>query len=246
MEYRRRNLNCSLFDGQEPDLQKAICTLFDSILNVKKFYLEFEEPEKKVWFSHLERVFAYELYHQWSRILKREKLFGQSKFVLNAEIGKNTNYYGYVGEGIKFPDMVLHHNQGDNKNQGIICEIKRKEGFNLKSFRDDIEKLDCFMQKESNYKFAIGAFILVGDTIDEIYNKVASLKESMIGLRNTAKTTETQKRIVCVAYNGNTLEFSSLYHMIRNQKKHPDNLFLVERHRNIISINLNNRELCFV
>lgn len=161
-------------------------------------------------------------------------------------MAKNTNYYGHVGEGIQFPDMVLHHNQGDNKSQGIICEIKRKEGFNLKSFRDDIEKLDCFMQKESNYKFAIGAFILVGDTIDEIYNKVASLKDSMIGLRSTVKTVETQKRIVCIAYNGNTLEFSTLYNMIRNRKKHPDNLFFVEKHRNTISINLNNRELCFV
>ena len=239
MEYRGRTLNCNLFDGQMPDLQKAICTLFDAILNVKKLYLEFEEPEKKVWVSHLERVFAYELYHQWSSILKREKLFGQTKFVLNAEINKNANYFGHVGEGIKFPDMVLHHNQGDNKNQGIVCEIKRKEGFNLKSFRDDIEKLECFLQ-EGNYSFAIGAFILVGDCIERIYEKVASLKKSMIGIRNTVKTAEIQKRIVCIAYNGNAVKFSTLYQMIRNTKKHRDNLFLAEKHRYVLSINVNN------
>lgn len=236
MYYRGSDLNCNLFNNQK-DLQKVICTLFDAILHVNQSYLEFEEPEKKVWVSHLERVFAYELYHQWSKILKREKLFGPTKFVLNAEINKNTNYFGHVGEGVKYPDMVLHHNQGDNKNQGIVCEIKRKGGFNLKSFRDDIEKLDCFMQEESNYRFAIGTFILVGDKIDEIYNKVASLKKSMIGLRSTTKTVEIQKRIVCIAYNGNNLEFSTLYQMICNRKKNPSNFFIVEKHKNTISIN---------
>ncbi len=239
MEYRGRNLDCDMFDGQKTDLQRAICTLFDAILNVKRSYLEFEEPEKKVWVSHLERVFAYELYHQWSMILKRakrEKLFDDNQFVINAEISKNTNYFGHVGDGIKFPDIVLHHSQGDNKNQGIICEIKRKEGFNLKSFRDDIEKLECFLQEGSNYGFAVGVFILVGDNIVKIYDKVGSLKKSMIGIRSTAKIVETQKRIVCIAYNGNNLEFSTLYHMIRNIKKHPNNLFSVEKHKYNISI----------
>lgn len=240
MEYRGRCFDCDVLNGQKTDLQKAICTLFDAILNVKKSYLEFEEPEKKVWVSHLERVFAYELYHQWSKILKREKLFSNTKFVLNAEINKNTNYFGHVGEGVKFPDMVLHHSQGDNKGQGIICEIKRKEGFNLKSFRDDIEKLECFLQEDSNYRFAIGAFILVGDKINKIYDKVASLRKSMIGIRNTTKTVETQKRIVCIAYNGKNLEFSTLYFMIRKTKKIPEQLYSVEKHRYDLNINLKN------
>lgn len=236
MEYRGRILNCNLFDGLKPGMQKAICTLFDAILHVEKSYLEFEEPEKKVWVSHLERVFEYELYCQWSKILKREKLFGNSKFVLNAEINKNTNYFGHVGEGMIYPDMVFHHSQGDNKNQGIVCEIKRKGGFNLKSIRDDIEKLDFFIQEESNYRFAIGAFILVGDRIDGIYDKVAVLKNRMIGLRSTTKTIGTQQRILCIAYNGNTLEFSTLYMIIKNKKKSLDDFFFVEKCRNTISI----------
>lgn len=236
MEYKGRNIECELLDSLQTDLHKAVCTLFDAILNVKKSYLEFEEPEKKVWVSHLERVFAYELYHQWSNILKREKLL--DIYLLNAEIGKNTDYFGSMNDGIKFPDMVLHHNQGDNENQGIICEIKRKEGFNNKSFQEDIIKLEYFLQDETDYRFAIGVFILVGENIDKIFDKVAYLKKSIIGFRNTKKTSEIQKRILCLTYDGKFLTFSNLYHMIKNTKKRPDNLYCVNKEKRSIIIQL--------
>lgn len=238
MEYKGRNVECALLEDQTTDIQKAFCTLFDAILNVKQSYLGFVEPEKKVLSSHLERVFAYELYHQWSMFLKREKLFSKEKFILNAEISKNTDYFGSMNDGIKFPDMVLHHSHSDNQNQGVVCEIKRKEGLNNKSFQDDIIKLGYFLQDETHYRFALGVFILVGENIDKIYNKVAYFKKSIIGFRNTKKTSDIQKRIVCIAYNGQVLEFTNLYHMIKNTKKKPDNLYCVRKERRSIVIQL--------
>ena len=230
MEYKGRNVECALFENQTTDLQKAICTLFDAILNVKKSYLEFEEPEKKVWVSHLERVFAYELYHQWSRILKREKLYGKDKYVLNAEVNKNMNYFGYTDEGVKYPDMVLHHSQGNNKSQGIICEIKRNENLNNKSFREDIEKLEHFVREETIYGFAFGVFILVGNCIDDIYKKVSASKKGLFGLRNTTGTIICQKKIVCIAYDGQGISVSNLYNMIRSSRKHHKCLYSAKRY----------------
>ena len=230
MDYRREILECELFDGQNIYLQKALCTLFDAILNVKKSYLEFEEPEKKVWVSHLERVFAYELYHQWSRILKREKLYGKDKYVLNAEVNKNMNYFGYTDEGVKYPDVVLHQSQGNNKSQGIICEIKRNEYFNNKSFREDIEKLEHFVQEDTKYGFAFGVFILVGNCIDDIYKKIFASKKGLFGLRNTTGTIISQKKIVCIAYDGQGMSFSNLYNMIRSSSKHHKCLYSAKRY----------------
>ena len=238
MKYRGVLLECDLLSNFDKGLVQVIYTLFDAIVHVDMSYIKFQEPEKKLWVSHLERVFANELYHIWSLVLKEQKLFGENKYVLNAEINKNMNYFGSINDGEKFPDMVLHHSQGDNWNQGIICEVKRKEGLNYKSFREDIDKISIFLQEGSAYKFAVGAFILVGEKIDVLYKHVTNLKKRLIGFTNSIETIEIQKKIICVAYNDENLMFTNLYSMIQNTKNKPNNLYCVSKDKKSSAIKL--------
>ena len=99
--------------------------LFEALLKVKKRYLtydvEFSSTSVDIKKEHLERVFAYELYHQWSVILDQQK---DNDLILNAEIDKNINETiiemnksdnDDSSESLRvnvYPDLVLHQSQG--------------------------------------------------------------------------------------------------------------------------------------
>jgi len=114
---------------------------------------------------HVERVFAYELYYKWKKLLEAN----ESQLMLNGEI---TKHY-YVLEKYGFPDMVLHGGQNDNKNQFIICEIKSSRNTiadgalkkDMESLRDGINVL--------SYK--CGVFIYLGDDSDAFVSRLTPI-----------------------------------------------------------------------
>lgn len=210
--------------------------LFQSLLRVDKKYIEYEvdfTPYREGYVPHLERVFAYELYRQWGNRLELE----HEPLQLNAEIKKVIDgdfvicFVDNQDEEIEerkitlYPDLVLHHSQGDNNSQIMICEIKRFISLNNnKSSKligsaifGDIYKIYNYMKK---LDFKYGIFMLTNGSLKDVVDKVRNDVKIKIeqGQRTLEfsqflKTPESRSvfnRIVCVAYNGKELEYETL------------------------------------
>lgn len=153
-------INC--IDKEKVDehtLLKHLCILLDAIKSIpKNYYLEEisikannlpKEFVKKDYLVHVERAFAYELYHRWSCILCRNN----DGLMLNGEIGKNLKWFygnGYDDNGKqKYPDIVLHKGQTTN-DQMIVCEIKRRDNVS-NGILDDLNKLLRFTSKAKEW-----------------------------------------------------------------------------------------------
>lgn len=109
---------------------------------------------------------------------------------------RNTNH--------QYPDLVLHHSQGDADFQGIVCEVKRKEGFTNTSFRTDIEKLGHFVgNRKCVYRFQFGVFILVGADMSEIIKAIKCIDKDILKFNRSNKTLQ---RIICLCYDGVVLK----------------------------------------
>lgn len=159
--------------------------LFKSIIAVEKPYLKYgmfsEEIKKFETSDPVERVFAYELYHQWSI------RFCHDHLRLNGEITKCTD------EGVHYyPDLVLHSSQENSDKQEIVCEIKRYCILNQDNGCIDLQKLKLFVSGEDNdvtfnHPFAYGVFIVIGCNMKDLLGKVS--------------IDENSKNIIIVAYN---------------------------------------------
>ena len=114
--------------------------LFTAILNIKDEYYKYSLERiagSDEYQEQLERVFAYELYHQWSIIQDNynKMVPKEDGRVINGEAGKKLN-----GCQI-YPDMLLHGGQDDSVNQEIAIEIKRKVGIKKDNVIEDLKKL---------------------------------------------------------------------------------------------------------
>ena len=209
--------------------------LFDAICNVKNTYINYKvkyvtTTDKESELYHLERVSAYELYRQWANILEKQT----DTLVLNAEVDKSISYSieaeleDSTNQEYKinvFPDIVLHHSQGDDRNQKMICEIKRNKYLTASLILGDLFKLSCYMDNEhfhSDYlPFEYGVFILIGTNIDTIRNLLVAdtnIKkgDARYSVNNYKREfSHTFNHIVCIAYNGTILEYETLDKIIK-------------------------------
>lgn len=138
------------------DVVEHLNVFFKSLKEVGQDYYVYDLDEDKVKslcpsaetkaLEHTERVFAYELYHQWSCFLTG------TDWKINAELRKNIEWFYSEDDdntskndsSNDFPDMVLHKSQKDDA-QLIVCEIKREN------------RINCDIVKDLNriYKFTI-------------------------------------------------------------------------------------------
>lgn len=142
--------------------------LSEAIDNVPINYIR-ECNEKKQF--HLERVFSYELYYRWSRLLNNRNK-NPEKVFLNAELVKHYDN----SKKFKFPDMVLHGDYTNREKQFIICEIKSSRN-QIKdiSLKKDVESL-CEGVIGLEYHCAV--FIYLGNRVDAIISKVRGILHS--------------------------------------------------------------------
>lgn len=221
---------------------RYLLELFDSINMVDRNYIDYKVKFSENRFGyekHLERVFAYELYRHWSNKIH----MGNSSLFLNAEIQKviKVNNISYdindynEDESPKtekitlYPDMVLHHTQGDDKAQILICEIKRDKNLSGSLIFGDIYKICCYMTKDmfENGKdpFKYGVFIVIGDkSFSEIFGLLKDGTKIIINDENEKlcfsdflkdeKLSLSFDRIVCIAYNGYVLEYKTFTDII--------------------------------
>ena len=137
-----------------------------AIRNVATVYISQHLPWKRGEQMQTERSFAYELYHQWSKLNEYYYKIhsNESPVLIQGEItkemkslsGRNQNW---------FPDLVLHEGQNSVQNQLMVCEIKRflNNKPDQKSIKNDLKKLLGYMNlmhsfeenKDSNFKSAV-------------------------------------------------------------------------------------------
>ena len=173
-------------------INKDFLSLLQAVAQVDKIYLSYANTnastEDKNQIDQQERVFAYELYHQWS-LLKDDNL------VLNGEIGKQWN------ETTWYPDLVLHGGQDDPDNNTIAVEIKRECMVNGKpeAILDDLEKLSFFLEnvdKENNFRkyrnYEFSVFILLKGGLNEISEALKN--------ENASKKV-INDNVICLSYN---------------------------------------------
>lgn len=171
--------------------------MLEALWNVSKDYLWYvdysESLENTRYVEQLERVFAYEFYHQWRNILEKN----DSNMFLNGEISKRVkDDLVNNKETTIFPDMVLHGGQDNDNNQLIACEFKRKDGITKDSYKLDIICLVNYLSKKyfTMNPFKCGVFILVGDTMDKLRRYTDSVKS----IENIGKFSNS---ILCITYN---------------------------------------------
>ena len=220
--------NGNLVEGFEGDelVGKYLCSLFESITSVDSRYIHYNGSDNNEDREHVERVFAYELYHQWSN----HSLISQNKdIVINSEIPKHL-ISGTRNSNISlmYPDMVLHHGQNEYEGNMIICEIKREEYAQNRhnKMMCDFEKMKIYLSNESKIKdiddrwepFHLGVFILTVSRYSNLELSV-SLINKILGDKNKAVLKvypeDISKRIICVVYDGSILKYDSLFNLIQ-------------------------------
>lgn len=222
-------------EGFDEEVGKYLYSLFVSICRVKDNYIHFtyhvpenankdkiQKKRGKNEKSQVERVFAYELYHQWSNVIN---CWHNTNLLINSELPKNIIGYDET-EHLYYPDMILHLGQDRFKGNIIACEIKRKEYVdnNPKEMIEDIKKLRVFLDKESKAKpylgewepFTYGVFIEVVQNV-ECNNEDYSLdliKKHLLNKR-LGIPEEIMKHIICIVYNGHVIKYDTLYNLIK-------------------------------
>lgn len=212
--------------------------LFRAISLVNKKYIDYTvcNENKEIKQFHKERVFAYELYRQWANILENEC---NEPLVLNAELDKiikerirtddDIKNVCYIEEERKYPDIVLHHGQGSDILQKIICEIKRNTETRISGsvILADLYKLACYMDENKfpsgKKPFEYGVFILLNGGLDQI----KAIKKAKIKVSSSDYTFSQFKKemsehfesIICVTYDGTTLEYRTLKSEFSNNCK---------------------------
>ena len=218
-------------------------SLFIAIKNVTKDYIRYtyhnEDPKSasaseksikrsKAEISHVERVFAYELYRQWC---EQNIIKNTSGLVINAEIPKQFIDREYEEMGnLYYPDMVLHNGQNNFVGNHVVCEIKRKEYVDAypEKMNDDINKLIVYVSDNTKVKnkdinwepFGVGVFLMTIKELKKHEGEEYSLdlisKHLDKKILNLGKENVT-KKIVCVIYNGQELKYDTLYNMINKK-----------------------------
>ena len=192
-EYLTQGMYGIEFDNES--VYGFVNTFLVALANVAKGFYMFDLNEKKIHYNRTkaihqtERVFAYELYHQWAC-----RLCSQKDWIINAELFKHVDWFYSEDNNITsktsnnlnakkkkyskdFPDMVLH--KGQNKDaQMIVCEIKRKSRLH-KDIKDDIDRL-CLFTKNKDLKvhddyyqsYKCGIFLCFNVDFDDIADEV--------------------------------------------------------------------------
>ncbi len=136
--------------------------LSQAIENVPKEYIRECSGKRRF---HLERVFSYELYYRWTKLLNNRSK-NPEKVFLNAELVKHYDN----SKQFKFPDMVLHGSYENRDKQFIICEIKTSRNqINDNSLKKDVESL---YEGVRGLGYHCAVFIYLGNRVNNIISRL--------------------------------------------------------------------------
>lgn len=194
------------FQDSEGLLKCLIVSLFD----VKTGYIFYRKSERGAYLPQTERVFAYEFYRRWADNVSKNL----QNYIVNGEPEKNVSKFRNTKH--QYPDLVLHHSQGDYSNQGVVCEIKRKDSLTSSNFKDDINKLYHFVcAQQCKYRFKYGVFVLVGGKMDAIFKIILKINNELLTFNENNRKLN---RIICITYDGTVLELCHLQRIINSSR----------------------------
>lgn len=131
------------------------------------------EDERKLYVQFIERVFAYELYHQFRKIMDSFPQLYEN-LVLNGEVRKNGFNESIICKNHIYPDLVLHRNQTTKSkdSQKLFIEIKSKS-FSNEQLENDFKKLITAVSEKLNFEYAV--FISINLNPKDVLNELQKL-----------------------------------------------------------------------
>lgn len=156
------------------------------------FHNSQNSPIKKAAFTHGERAFCYELYHQLRVSLNTlQKITpGYEKLVLHGELQKKvllpmTEKHSGVRQLNKeyIPDFLLHVPATFGK-QEVVMEVKTSPKLQFNHMFADLKKIDEFISK---YHYKIGIFLAININGVALFNK---LRKYQARLQNIEKLSQ--------------------------------------------------------
>lgn len=179
-------------------MDKHIQRLIGAISLVKSQYEAYTtiNSNQETIVKRAERIYAYELYHQYRRLMEQDEV---TDCYLNGEIYKEAKVFNAIDGRSCYPDLILHKNLDkiDEESQYFLCEIKMKDNPTL---LDDLEKLTKLSESELNFYYYI--FLCVGLTMYELKMK----------LKN--KTFHYNGNIICICVDNGKMEIDELKHIL--------------------------------
>lgn len=129
--------------------------------------------ERKKYKQYIERVFAYELYHQFRLLMIKNEIIYKD-LVLNGEVKKDGFKETLINKSHIYPDLVLHKKQTDNSKefQKLFIEIKSKS-ISPKEIKNDIAKLITAVSNRLNFECAV--FICIYLRFEEIEKHIETI-----------------------------------------------------------------------
>ena len=134
---------------------------------------EKENDQKKTKETYCERVFAYELYHQFRKLMCDDIRYRELLF--NGEQRKDESFFKDLFKELEdkdyvIPDLILHKTLGSiDKHEGQILYIEIKTINNSDVF-SDLEKLTQLTRTPLNFYYYI--FIYVNADFDDLKKKI--------------------------------------------------------------------------
>lgn len=160
--------------------------------------------------SYCERVFAYELYHQFRKLMCDNEQY--SGLFFNGEQQKDNSHFKELLKSIErdkvIPDLILHQHMGTHEEGGQILYIEIKTVNNTNVY-DDLKKLSDLTKTELNFVYYI--FIYVDGTLEELKLKIK-------GQRKEREYDELDDSILCFCVKDNKAIFKSV-EVIKNEIK---------------------------
>ena len=165
--------------------------------------------------AHVERCFAYELYHQIRCQMDSEDYKNWDGIIeVNAEVPKEifNSPKATIGKNL-YPDMVIHGGQGctDKNLQLVVCEIKRNVNIHKlcdEDIKNDLIKLAWYIETLQHVGcdvgFKAGCFIMTNATKAELEKSISRIirNEDVIieyG-RNSFRLEEVARKIMIFSY----------------------------------------------
>lgn len=154
------------------DIKKATCVEANYCKWIDLYYEKNYPNDEAKWERMKESVFSYEFYKNFRENMKKnsERYEG---LCFHAEITKRLSD---DGNGIYYPDFVLHGGQHEMDNNLIAIEIKTKDRIpnnntkeGQKNLLEDIKALIAYVEE---LKYEIGLFICVNKTTSDLRKNV--------------------------------------------------------------------------
>ena len=181
-------------------IDKHVQMLVRALSNVSDDYIGYDvNKNDKKTIKYAERVFAYELYHQFRSLMGTD-----CGYYLNAEIKKDSKILEWERNKDCYPDLVLHGSpiHIDPQTQYFLCEIKMDYN-NLKL--DDLDKLAKLFDSNLHFQNYISLFI--GISKEDLEKKI----------RNQKKKRKLNDKTLCICRKGSIIEVFSLESIIYTQ-----------------------------